>query len=96
MKPDQKGRDCVLRICLEQQEAPITKRFDFSLHRLELGISGVYFRLFPSSPVLRQNNRRKTSFHHFQLTSQCRQLLVGSNYIQGQTRSRAVAALLES
>ena len=24
---DQGGRDCVLRICLELQEAPITKRF---------------------------------------------------------------------
>lgn len=44
---DQEGRDCVFRICLELQEAPTTKRFDFLPIFLKLGFSRVYFRFIP-------------------------------------------------
>jgi hypothetical protein len=51
----------VIAYCLELQEAPITKQFEFSLNRLELRIAGVYLRFFRFAGAA-ANNPAKTSF----------------------------------
>src|SRR5688572_28571758 len=60
--------------------------FDLALHRLELGIPGVYFRLFSLRQRRCKTIRQRHLFRHFQLTGKLRQFLPRRNYLEGQTQ----------